>query len=236
MKFIVAGITGLILLISLPGSCFLSPVSSSSDPCLIIVGGGHIPDELKSEFVRRSNGRIIVIPNASGRKEAGNEEIELWKNSSIAIRYPLSAIRVYTCPDDIRKTNAVWIGGGDQRRLNKMEKRDRLIYELKSLLKRGGIVGGTSAGASIMGSIMPVEDGEENGWGLIEEINDSSGVSRLAFGVCIDQHFIVRNRLGRLQKIVNNHSGYRGYGIDESAGIMIVGRRVRFYGQVVVLR
>jgi cyanophycinase len=235
MKFIVAAIVGLLVLV-----CIQNGVSDSrllsSDPCLIIVGGGNIPGELKSEFVRRSNGRIVVIPNASARKEAGDEEIELWKNSSIAIRYPLSAIRVYTCPDDIRKTNAVWIGGGDQRRLNKMEKRDRLIYELKSLLKRGGIVGGTSAGASIMGSIMPVEDGEENGWGLIEEINDSSGVSRLAFGVCIDQHFIVRNRLGRLQKIVNNHSGYRGYGIDESAGIMIVGRRVRFYGQVVVLR
>lgn len=224
MKFIVASITGLILLICLPGSCFLSPVSSSSDPCLIIVGGGHIPGELKSEFVRRSNGRIIVIPNASERKEAGDEEIELWKNSSIAIRYPLSAIRVYTCPEDIKTINGAWIGGGDQRRLNKMEKRDKLIYELKSLLKRGGIVGGTSAGASIMGSIMPVEDGEENGWGLVED------------NLIFDQHFIIRKRFERLQKIVNNHSGYRGYGIDESAGIMIVGRRVKFYGQVVVLR
>jgi cyanophycinase-like exopeptidase len=84
-----------------------------------------------------------------------------------------------------------------------------------------------------MGEVMPVEDGEENGWGLIEEINDSSGVSRRAFGVCIDQHFIIRKRLGRLQKIVNNHSGYRGYGIDENAGIMIVGGRVKFYGKIV---
>jgi cyanophycinase len=220
MKFIVAGITGLILLISLPGSCFLSPVSSSSDPCLIIVGGGHIPDELKSEFVRRSNGRIIVIPNASGRKEAGNEEIELWKNSSIAIRYPLSAIRVYTCPDDIRKTNAVWIGGGDQRRLNLMKERQRIIWELKDLLRHGGVIGGTSAGASIMGEVMPFENDEEMGFGLLND-------------VVIDQHFIVRKRLGRLEKIINNHSGYRGYGIDENAGIMIVGGRVKFYGKIV---
>jgi cyanophycinase len=222
MKFIVAAVTGLILL-----ACLQNGVSDSRllspDPCLIIVGGGSIPGELKSEFVRRSNGRIVVIPNASARKEAGNEEIELWKNSSIAIRYPLSAIRVYTCPEDIRKTNAVWIGGGDQRRLNLMKERQRIIWELKDLLRRGGIVGGTSAGASIMGEVMPVEDGEELGFGLFND-------------VVIDQHFIVRKRLGRLQKIVNNHSGYRGYGIDESAGIMIVGRRVRFYGQVVVLR
>lgn len=223
MKFIVASITGLILLICLPGSCFLSPVSSSSDPCLIIVGGGSIPGELKREFVRRSHGRIIVIPNASARKEAAQEEVDLWEKTSLSVRCPLSSVRIYSCPEDIVKVNAVWIGGGDQRRLNKIEKRDRLIYELKSLLKRGGIVGGTSAGASIMGEVMPVEDGEDLGFGLFND-------------VVIDQHFIVRKRLGRLQKIVNNHSGYRGYGIDESAGIMIVGRRVKFYGNVVVLQ
>lgn len=223
MKFIVATVAGLVLLICLPGSCFLSPVSSSSDPCLIIVGGGNIPGELKREFVRRSRGRIIVIPNASERKEAGDEEIELWKNSSIAIRYPVSAIRVYTCPEDIRKTNAVWIGGGDQRRLNLMKERQRIIWELKDLLRRGGIVGGTSAGASILGEVMPFEDGEELGFGLLND-------------VVIDQHFIIRKRFERLQKIVNNHSGYRGYGIDEDAGMMVVGGRIRFYGQVVVLR
>jgi cyanophycinase len=223
MKFIVASITGLILLICLPGSCFLSPVSSSSDPCLIIVGGGSIPGELKREFVRRSNGRIIVIPNASARKEAAQEEVDLWEKTSLSVRCPLSSVRIYSCPEDIVKVNAVWIGGGDQRRLNKIEKRDRLIYELKSLLKRGGIVGGTSAGASIMGEVMPVEDGEDLGFGLLDN-------------VVIDQHFVVRKRFERLQKIVNNHNRYRGYGIDESAGMMIVGRRVKFYGQVVVLR
>jgi cyanophycinase len=90
-------------------------------------------------------------------------------------------------------------------------------------LKRGGIVGGTSAGASIMGEVMPVEDGEDLGFGLLDN-------------VVIDQHFVVRKRFERLQKIVNNHNRYRGYGIDESAGMMIVGRRVKFYGQVVVLR
>lgn len=231
MKFIVATVAGLVLLICLPGSCFLSPVSSSSDPCLIIVGGGNIPGELKREFVRRSRGRIIVIPNASERKEAGQEEVDLWEKEMANIKWQkskfdncrLPIVTLYTQPKDIRNTNGVWIGGGDQRRLNLMKERQRIIWELKDLLRRGGIVGGTSAGASILGEVMPFEDGEELGFGLLND-------------VVIDQHFVVRKRLGRLQKIVNNHSGYRGYGIDEDAGMMVVGGRIRFYGQIVVLR
>lgn len=75
------------------------------------------------------------------------------------------------------------------------------------LLKRAGVIGGTSAGASAIGKIMPYENKEMEGFGFCDLI--------------VDQHFDTRDRTKRLKKIVDNNPGHVGVGIDEGTALVI---------------
>jgi cyanophycinase len=84
--------------------------------------------------------------------------------------------------------------------------------ELHRLLEGGGVIGGTSAGASAMSRLMIVGGNPLAqvgvGFGLLPE-------------VVIDQHFHNRNRLPRLLGILNQHPEYLGLGIDEETAVVI---------------
>jgi cyanophycinase len=84
--------------------------------------------------------------------------------------------------------------------------------ELHRLLARGGVIGGTSAGASAMSRLMIVGGNPHAqvgaGFGLLPE-------------VVIDQHFHNRNRLPRLLGILAQHPQYLGLGIDEETAVVV---------------
>ena len=102
------------------------------------------------------------------------------------------------------------------------------------VLDRGGVVGGSSAGASIQGEYLaranPVANfdimapGYERGLGFIS-------------GVAIDQHFSQRRRQKDMTRLVDTYPQLLGIGLDESTAIVVqkseakvVGRgRVFFY-------
>ena len=54
----------------------------------------------------------------------------------------------------LRDATGVWIPGGRQWRLVDSYLNTRTHRELQRVLERGGVVGGTSAGASILGSYL----------------------------------------------------------------------------------
>jgi cyanophycinase len=92
-----------------------------------------------------------------------------------------------------------------------------VVGELKMLLYRGGVVGGTSAGASIAGTVMPYDDEEMEGFGLLD-------------GFIVDQHFSNRHREGRLRKLIDRHPGMLGVGIDESTAIIVNDGEIKVIG------
>ena len=56
--------------------------------------------------------------------------------------------------EPLRKARGVFIGGGDQTLLADAYLNTRTHRELQTLLNRGGVVAGGSAGAMIMGSFL----------------------------------------------------------------------------------
>jgi len=114
------------------------------------------------------------------------------------------------------------MSGGDQARLAEAYHGTAVEKELRNLYARGGVIGGTSAGASAMSSLMIVSGNPE------AEVGEGLGL--LDYAV-IDQHFQNRNRLHRLQGVLEKHPTYVGLGIDEETAVVVQGNKATVLGK-----
>lgn len=105
---------------------------------------------------------------------------------------------------------------------------DTIAYRaLRSILERGGVIGGTSAGAAMMSD--PMILGGRSDDALLGTTRENSGESRFAVGEGMgffpfgltDQHFLRRGRLGRLVAALEIAGVARGYGVEENAAIAV---------------
>ncbi len=173
-----------------------------------------MPTSARKAFVDMAGGdsaHILVIPSASENPEAPGF-LDYWTAAKTAEILHAKSRDEALSPEfylRIRNATGIWISGGDQKRLMVLYGGTPVIDELKMLLKRGGVIGGTSAGASIVGHIMPYEDTEMVGFGLIDNY-------------IVDQHFNTRSwRIDRLKRLVQDHPHMVGVGIDESTAFVI---------------
>src|SRR5262249_33890985 len=112
----------------------------------------------------------------------------------------------------LTEATAAWLGGGDQTRLAGAYRGTAVERELRRLLDRGGVIGGTSAGASVMSSIMITGGNPQarigTGFGLLPD-------------VVIDQHFENRRRQNRLLGVLSQYPRCLGLGIDEQTAVVV---------------
>jgi cyanophycinase len=122
----------------------------------------------------------------------------------------------------------VFFSGGDQLRIasqigdTPVEKRVREIHA------RGGLIAGTSAGASVMSETMLVS-GASSESHRIGDLNMAPGLG-LVRNAIIDQHFAERGRIGRLLGAVAHNPRILGVGIDEDTAILVSGSRFDVLG------
>ena len=134
----------------------------------------------------------------------------------------------------IRNATGVWISGGRQWRLVDSYLGTRTERELFALLERGGVIGGTSAGASIQGSYMVRGAREGNTIMMAPGYEEGFGLVR---GTAVDQHLLARNRENDMLEVIDRHPALLGIGIDEGTAIVVradtaevIGRsKVAFY-------
>jgi cyanophycinase len=136
----------------------------------------------------------------------------------------------------LNRARGVWIPGGDQNRFTKtFPETSGVPAAIRAVYLRGGVVGGTSAGASLQGDLMPTGEPTKIE-GLRKGATDTAPGLGLLPGLIVDQHFIVRNRLPRLLAAVLEHSDHVGMGIDEGAWVVVHEDVISvFGGQVIVL-
>jgi len=189
---------------------------------LLLCGGGVIPLAIRDEFYQLGNGAegsLVLIPTASPRSDGGEYTMWIdywsgfrWKNVKVvhaANREDAFDLSLFS---QLRTASAVWLSGGEQQRLSDRYAGTPIETELHALLARGGIVGGTSAGAAIASSNMIAG-------GRVDPLF-STGLQFLP-KMIIDQHFTQRKRHGRLLKAIEAHPGLCGLGIDESTGLFV---------------
>ena len=205
---------------------------------LVIVGGGAMPDSVRDRFMALAGGkaaRLVVIPTASESADKKEEEagyLDPWREvrpgEPDAAPHPVARPKA----DDpafarpIAEATAVWFGGGDQVKLVDPYRGTAVERELRALLARGGVIGGTSAGAAVMSDVM------------IEGGNPRADVGR-GFGfvtnAVVDQHFLRRSRINRLLGVLAERPHLIGLGIDEGTALVIQGDRWSVVGRSYVL-
>ena len=125
---------------------------------------------------------------------------------------------------------ALFITGGDQKRLSDCIRGTKLHTLLTDMWEAGMILGGTSAGASIMGEEMIIysemKSNEEEK--LTIEMGKGFGFEK---NLLIDQHFSQRGRFGRLINAIAENKELVGIGIDENTAILVQRNQFEVIGE-----
>ena len=217
---------------------------------LLLVGGGPAQDDVNAEFVRLAGGasaRIVVIPTAStdpGQDDAALTDGDRWARSlgvAHATVMHTSSRReadseAFVRP--LRDATGVWLPGGEAGRILVSYLGTRTERELFAVLARGGVIGGTSAGALVWGSecqtFRAPKDGSPFQMGDVSalRLGDPHGV---CFGalrqMVIAPHFAEFRMQPSLAKTVAARPQLLGVGIDEATALEVQGNVGKVLGR-----
>ena len=104
--------------------------------------------------------------------------------------------------DTLKRATGIWFGGGRQWRFLDAYEGTDAVELFRDVLRRGGVIGGSSAGATIQGEYLV--RGHPLGNTIMMAEGYERGFSFLP-GVAIDQHFSQRNRLSDLIPVIRAH-------------------------------
>ena len=207
---------------------------------LVIVGGALDDPEIIERFIELAGGAdapIVIIPTAGAGehydqyypgarrwREAGANDVTV-----VHTRDRNEANRDEFI-EPIRRARGVWFPGGRQWRLADAYLDTRTEVEIEKVLERGGVVGGSSAGATIQGSYLVRGDTKTNTIMMGDHVEGFG----LLKNVAIDQHLLARNRHFDLIPVIEKFPHLLGIGIDEDTAIVVQGDRFEVMGQSLV--
>ena len=194
---------------------------------LVIGGGGGMPAEVWVRFVELAGGknsRIVILPTAVEDPTAEEGfEARVLKQAGAAQIVTLPQIQRSEIEEaeflaELDRATGVWFGGGRQWRFVDAYWGTAAWEKLRDVCRRGGVIGGSSAGATIQGDLLVrgapagnhimIADGYRRGLGLLP-------------GVAIDQHFSQRNRFSELEGCLAEFPSICGIGIDEQTALVV---------------
>src|SRR5262249_28483795 len=101
--------------------------------------------------------------------------------------------------------------------------------EFHKILDRGGVIGGTSAGATIQGDYLVRGDSSGPNVIMTAEPTHQKGFKFLR-RVAIDQHIDTRNRWDDLSSVIKKYPDFLGIGLSEATAIIVHGDRFEVMG------
>jgi cyanophycinase len=224
------------------------PRYPSTTPTLFIIGGAEDrvgKASLLRQFVKLAGGRrarLVLVPTASSFQDEvtasytevftrlGAPGVDVVNPATRAEAHDPALVAL------VDSATGVFMSGGSQLRLSQMLPGTPLGDALHRAHERGTVIGGTSAGASIMSDFM-ISMGEEGVTPRQRGSQMSAGLGMVR-GVVVDQHFDQRSRYGRLMSVIAPSPHLLGIGIDEDTAIVVTDRReftVRGAGAVFVV-
>jgi cyanophycinase len=219
-----------------PVSEILYATAGPDSGSLVIVGGNMKDSAIINRFIALAGGAdapMIVIPTASGEKVIDNAKTaEILtdagaRNVTVLHTYDTMAANSEEFVAPLKKARGVWFNGGRQWRLVDAYANTLTEKEIRNVLARGGVIGGSSAGATIQGSYLVRGDTKTN---TIMMGDHEKGFSYLK-NSAIDQHLLVRNRQNDLPAIILKYPYLLGIGLDENTAIVVKGNEFEVIGQ-----
>jgi cyanophycinase len=197
---------------------------------LIIIGGKEDKEnekEILHEVSRGvGNGKLCIVTVAS---TVGDE---LWESyhktfKELGVKH-MSHLDVFHRSGSVdqkafkavKDADAVFFTGGDQLKITSELGGTVILDRILEIHKNGGIIAGTSAGASVMAETMMVSGKGEASFRIGFDLRMAPGLG-LASNMIIDQHFAERGRIGRLIGATAHNPKYLGIGIDEDTAIVL---------------
>lgn len=197
---------------------------------LIIIGGGPMPRMVVNKFIQLAGGdeaSIVVLPTAvpdsmvprssaiaDTFKKFGPKEVTVLPGRKI------NEVDSEKYLDVLKRATGIWFGGGRQWNFVDAYHDTKALKLMHQVLDKGGVIMGSSAGASIqaeylvrgnpLGNRDMMADGYEKGLGFLK-------------GVAIDQHFAERNRFKDLSSVIETFPQLLGIGIDEGTALIVKG-------------
>ena len=214
---------------------------------LVIVGGGNLEGTgVLERFIALAGGpdkKFVIVPTAGGNRRADGTLIPYAEEQVVASwkARGLKNVRMLHTPDPkvadteafasiLRDADAVWFNGGRQWNIVDSYAKTRTFTAFHDLLKRGGVIGGSSAGATIQGAylVRGATVGSEIMMTDEPEHQDAFGFLRRA---AIDQHIDARNRWDDLIPVMKRFPDLLGIGLSEGTAIVVEGDRFQVIGR-----
>jgi cyanophycinase len=212
--------------------------SRKSPGPLIIIGGGEDREGervILREVARHLNGGKLVLATVASHQPEGYFEAYQRAFADLGIS---DLVELYVKdraetldPDKLRILDGaagVFFSGGDQLRISSQIGDTPIEQRVREIHQAGGLIAGTSAGASMMSETMLVKgtSGESH---KIGDLHMAPGLG-LVRNVIIDQHFAERGRFGRLFGAVAHNPRELGIGIDEDTALVLQDSRFEVIG------
>jgi cyanophycinase len=206
-------------------------ITTGPEKGTLLLIGGHASDELFlpkfAELVGGTDKPIVLIPTAR-RKAAVQYEGFLERQVERFREFGFTDVTILHTRDSseankqsfvkpLEKAWGVWIMGGRQWRLTDAYLNTLTHREMKALLNRGGVIAGTSAGASVQASYLVRGDTETNTVMMGDHEKGFGFIGNIA----VDQHLLARNRHFDMFRILEEKPHLLGVGLDENTGIIV---------------
>jgi cyanophycinase len=205
---------------------------------LFIHGGGEMPPDVAQRFIDLAGGKdspIVVLPIAAEGdlpEDTSRDTRALTRAGATNV----TSLRARTRSDvespefaaAINSARGVWFNGGRQWRFVDAYLSTKAEDLFRDLLRRGGVIGGSSAGASIQSQYMPrgsplgntdmMAEGYERGLGFLP-------------GAAVDQHFTQRRRHADMTRLMRRYPQILGIGLDEGTALVVQGSTAEIIGR-----
>jgi cyanophycinase len=214
---------------------------------LVIQGGGSAEGTgIVETFINLAGGlgaKIIVVPTAGGNRNPDGsiqvfkeeEVLASWKKKGCTNVWMLHTHDPKLADTEefariLRDAKGVWFNGGRQWNIVDSYAHTLTEREFHKVLERGGVIGGSSAGATIQGDylvrgaiagseiVMTPEPEHEHGFAFLRK-------------AAIDQHINTRNRWDDIIPVIKKFPNLLGIGLSEGTAIVVTGDTFQVIGK-----
>jgi cyanophycinase len=198
----------------------------------LVIIGGHEDRTGERRILRAvaerlgDDGKIVVCTVASAEPQS------LWEEYESAFR-AIGVPHVFRLDIDAREdamsarairilegATGVFFTGGDQLKITSQIGDTPVYSRVQEIFEAGGVIAGTSAGASAMSETMLVTNNGDASYRIKSALLMAPGLG-LAHDMLIDQHFAERGRMARLIGAVTQNPRVLGVGIDEDTAMIV---------------
>jgi cyanophycinase len=215
---------------------------------LIIIGGGNTDGTgIMEKFIEIAGGpekKFVIVPTAGGNKNADGT-IKEYKEDEVVrrwqTRYGLKNVKMLHTADPkvadteafasvLRDADGVWFDGGRQWNIVDSYANTLTYKEFHKVLERGGVIAGSSAGATIQGEYLVRGDTSGSDVVMTAEPNHQEAFKFLR-KVAIDQHINTRLRWDDLIPVIKKYPQFLGIGLSEGTAIIVKGDTFEVMGK-----